>query len=346
MAIPPIPPIPPIKDHTKLANIGSNTHSDIDSHIGSTANPHSVTAAQASAVALSGDTMTGTLNSRSIIPTADFTYDLGSSNYAFKGLYVNDPLGYIKQDMSAIANFAAGGFPFDIGAYPTTANADDVEFNDSVQAHNNTIGSIAGGDFWEWSVSPTNNYINSATYGVPNCLKVGCSGTLGGDAVLHGDLTAIDWSGTSSLPCRVFALLGGMACNGSNHEMMAFGMLDVSTGYYIEAVVQSNLAATPLVTIEAWYDIGGGRTQNGTTITLGYFIPFAWVKCDLYSSTNHTCKIAFSMTTKNTGSTIAQQNMGSGFEPDRIYFKFGKNDGPTSGFQNSYYVDYLRRTGP
>jgi hypothetical protein len=36
-------------DHTELSSIGSNTHAQIDTHIGSLANPHSVTAAQAGA---------------------------------------------------------------------------------------------------------------------------------------------------------------------------------------------------------------------------------------------------------------------------------------------------------
>lgn len=35
-------------DHTQISNIGTNTHAQIDSHIASTSNPHSVTAAQLS----------------------------------------------------------------------------------------------------------------------------------------------------------------------------------------------------------------------------------------------------------------------------------------------------------
>lgn len=42
-------------NHVNLSSIGTNTHAQIDSHIASTANPHSVTAAQASAVALTGN---------------------------------------------------------------------------------------------------------------------------------------------------------------------------------------------------------------------------------------------------------------------------------------------------
>lgn len=39
-------PSPGVTDHTQLANIGTNSHAQIDAHIASTANPHAVTKAQ------------------------------------------------------------------------------------------------------------------------------------------------------------------------------------------------------------------------------------------------------------------------------------------------------------
>jgi hypothetical protein len=48
-------------DHNAILNSGTNTHADIDAHIIATSNPHGVTAAQAGAVDLTGDTMTGPL---------------------------------------------------------------------------------------------------------------------------------------------------------------------------------------------------------------------------------------------------------------------------------------------
>ena len=44
------------KSHTSLTDKGTNTHATIDSHLSSTSNPHTVTAAQASAIALGGTT--------------------------------------------------------------------------------------------------------------------------------------------------------------------------------------------------------------------------------------------------------------------------------------------------
>ena len=52
-------------NHNRLSNRGTNTHAQIDSHIGSTSNPHSVTAAQAGALAK---------QSGSALPTAAAAY--------------------------------------------------------------------------------------------------------------------------------------------------------------------------------------------------------------------------------------------------------------------------------
>lgn len=52
-------------DHTNLLNKGTNTHSTIDTHLGSTLNPHSVTAAQVSPLTTKGDLWVySTLNTR------------------------------------------------------------------------------------------------------------------------------------------------------------------------------------------------------------------------------------------------------------------------------------------
>lgn len=66
------------KSHTSLTDIGTNTHTQIDSHIANTSNPHSVTAAQAGAVALTGnETVAGikTFSSFPITPSSNPSTD-------------------------------------------------------------------------------------------------------------------------------------------------------------------------------------------------------------------------------------------------------------------------------
>jgi hypothetical protein len=62
--------------HSDLSGVGSNAHTVIDTHLASTANPHSVTAAQAGAVALTGnETVAGikTFSSFPILPSSSPT---------------------------------------------------------------------------------------------------------------------------------------------------------------------------------------------------------------------------------------------------------------------------------
>ena len=68
--------------HVELANIGSNTHAQIDTHIGSTANPHSVTAAQAGAPTTGDLTAhTGAANPHGgSASTGDLTAHTGAAN--------------------------------------------------------------------------------------------------------------------------------------------------------------------------------------------------------------------------------------------------------------------------
>src|SRR3990167_7464406 len=69
--------------HSTLSGIGTNSHTTIDTHLASTSNPHSVTAAQAGAVALTGDeTVAGikTFSSFSLTPSSSPTTDFQVAN--------------------------------------------------------------------------------------------------------------------------------------------------------------------------------------------------------------------------------------------------------------------------
>jgi len=73
------------KSHTSLTSIGTNTHAQIDNHLASTSNPHSTTAAQVSAVALTGDeTVAGvkTFTSSPIVPTPTTDMQASTKKYA------------------------------------------------------------------------------------------------------------------------------------------------------------------------------------------------------------------------------------------------------------------------
>jgi hypothetical protein len=70
-------------DHTALSNIGTNTHAQIDTHIASTSNPHSVTAAQVGAITgLSDDPapeLAGSLDANAYTVSWEEQYAYGSA---------------------------------------------------------------------------------------------------------------------------------------------------------------------------------------------------------------------------------------------------------------------------
>jgi len=77
--------------HSDLSGIGTNAHSVIDSHLASTANPHSVTAAQAGAVATTGnETIAGikTFSSFPILPSSQPTTGYQAVHKAYVDAFV------------------------------------------------------------------------------------------------------------------------------------------------------------------------------------------------------------------------------------------------------------------
>lgn len=59
------------KSHTSLDDIGTTSHADIDTHVGSTSNPHSVTASQVGAVAITGDETVEGLKTFTTLPQSE-----------------------------------------------------------------------------------------------------------------------------------------------------------------------------------------------------------------------------------------------------------------------------------
>lgn len=101
-----------ITDHTLLNNIGTNTHANIDSHIASTANPHSVTASQVglgnvdNTSDLNKPISTATQNALDLITDVNWTGDYNNgTTYA-----VGDGVMYSGASFRMIAFIGAAGY--------------------------------------------------------------------------------------------------------------------------------------------------------------------------------------------------------------------------------------------
>jgi hypothetical protein len=114
------------RSHTSLSDIGTNTHAQIDTHLASTSNPHSVTAAQVSALPLSGGTLTGLLTLDNLgveFDESDTNPTCAAGNY---NVYVDLSEGKFKKCVNGTVTdmdtTGAGGSP---------AGSDtQVQFND------------------------------------------------------------------------------------------------------------------------------------------------------------------------------------------------------------------------
>jgi hypothetical protein len=102
-----------ITDHTLLNNIGTNTHADIDSHIASTANPHSVTAGQVglgnvdNTSDLNKPISTATQNALDLITDVNWTGDYNNgTTYA-----VGDGVMFNGASFRMINFIGAAGYP-------------------------------------------------------------------------------------------------------------------------------------------------------------------------------------------------------------------------------------------
>ena len=133
-----------VVDHTDLTSVGSNAHSVIDTHLGSTSNPHSVTAAQAGADA-AGTAAAGDSAHLSAYNHASYDSHLGStSNPHSVDTGDLDLEGYLD----GLADIGSGGASGDwLWLYDTTAGgAVKINFNKFATAAHAAAHSDGGSD--------------------------------------------------------------------------------------------------------------------------------------------------------------------------------------------------------
>lgn len=140
----------------------------------------------ANAVRRDGDTLVGTLYTRALVPTANVTYDIGTSTMRYKDLYLSGNtinLGDIKLSTNgtafSVANTTGGAFPSALAnttiTGTLTANATTITGNVSV----------TGTQFVNGVVTFANSTSNTVNFFANNRVSIGANAAWG-DLTLYG----------------------------------------------------------------------------------------------------------------------------------------------------------------
>jgi len=177
---------------------------------------------------------------------------------------VAGPASGAQRSILRLMHMLDGGLP--TNPYPSTRNSDDAEFNNSSQALNDTIGSHASGDFWEWKDDasydpPTATYETADIHSTRNSmLYVRKAHTASNPSVLVGDISSI--SETEVYMCEVVLMPVMWNKTGS---YFAIRLYDSSSGYYIRLKLSDD-TTNGLQLIATYYD---GSAHTMATVTFG-----------------------------------------------------------------------------
>jgi len=175
--------------------------------------------------------------------------------------------------LDGIGHILDGGPPSN--PYPSTRNADDAEFNNSEQSENNTIGTHAGGDFWEWSPgAPTAVNINTTPSMLYIQKNAGDSGT---DRYLDADISAIGEDDAAYFE----VVIPAMPNTNKTGNIFAIKLIDTTSGWYIRLQLDDDTVNG--LQVVATYDTGGGETTDDTII-IGHPVGIAVIGLYRYES--------------------------------------------------------------
>lgn len=247
-----------------------------------------------------------------------------------------------RQDLMArMSHMLDGGFP--TNPYPTSRDTDDAEFSNSTQALNNTIGTHAGGDFWEWKDDasfnpPTATYEGSdINTEKDSCLYVRKSDSNALPSALVGDIKSL--SSTSVYKFEVFVLPTQW---NKTDSYFAVRLVDSSTGTYARVILDDD--GTNGLTLVAAHDSGGGETV-GKSLVFGNPIGPIVLGMRSYEASG----IAYYRVYYQLGGAGSDEHCSyrtrfymvgltssTNWVPDEVWLEFGRDD------YLEYYIDSYR----
>lgn len=246
--------------------------------------------------------------------------------------------GTARDVLAGIGHILDGGHP--ANQYPATRDSDDAEFNNSEQAENNTIGTHAGGDFWEWSPgAPNTDDINPPN--ALSCLYILKQTTDSAtDRTLIANISTIGQDDGYSGELVVFSQAARYLKSGRS---LSFKLVDTTSGYYARIVISDD--ATNGITVSGYYDNGSGDTLQFSDILGAIDVPLALTLYRLEAGGNALvayfytkigpAKFAHYNTNRSIRTMVAKAN----FIPDQIQITFHN----TASYTEAWSIDSYRR---
>lgn len=238
---------------------------------------------------------------------------------------------------NGLGHILDGGHP--ANPYPATRNADDAEFNNSNQTENNTIGTHAGGDFWEWSPgSPATVNINTSYNSALYVSKI--AGDTATDRTLVGNITSIGVDDSYKAEIVVYEQLARQVKKGRS---VSIKFVDTNTNYYTRVAIEDD--TTNGITLAGYYDNGSGDTSIFNTAIGSVDVPIAIGLQRYISGANANCRLfwellsypssTYAVNARSIVSVSAKEN----FVPDEVHMLFHNG-----AYSEIWVIDSYRRT--
>lgn len=280
---------------------------------------------------LVGGTMAGNID-----VDADNSRDLGSSSKGFDNIYASDVQGRNVGDIALVTNQARGGFPN--ASPPSTANADDAEFNNTTAAHNNTIGTWAGGDFWEAIAASANASIHSTEN---NFFWVRARRTDVADGEYKADVAALAVGTKITIGVQWLGMYSA-----TSDDRVELRMWDSVNSLEANIRIENNAGQARINFLTGTIGALASRA------TLNLYPPYGGVALQLHwYDTTHVrafINVASSHLSKSSFYTVfgaaAGYVPGAGWAPNIVSILFGQNDDGSPAYSNDYALDFFRRS--